>query len=129
MAQGNRARDWAVALLLAAATVWAFRGVARAGFVHFDDGPFIVENPHLREGLGAAGLHWALTADLLEDSPHTDYWSPLTLTSRLLDVELFGFDVLLGSFKEHQPRAAWMGLGMFGGLGVVLILVASGLTW
>jgi hypothetical protein len=42
---------------------------------------------------------------------------------------VFGFDVLVGSFKEHQPRAAWMGLGMFGGLGVVLVLVASGLTW
>ena len=42
---------------------------------------------------------------------------------------VFGFDVLVGSFKEHQPRAAWMGLGMFGGLGVVLALVASGLTW
>jgi hypothetical protein len=42
---------------------------------------------------------------------------------------VFGFDVLIGSFKEHQPQAAWMGLGMFGGLGVVLVLVASGLTW
>ncbi len=92
MPQGNRTRDWAVALLLAAATVWAFRGVAQAGFVNFDDGPYVVENPHLREGLSAAGLRWALTADLVDDSPHTDYWSPLTLTSRLLDVELFGFD-------------------------------------
>jgi tetratricopeptide (TPR) repeat protein len=92
MPQGNRTRDCAVALLLAAATVWAFHGVGQAGFVNFDDGPYVVENPHLREGLSAAGLHWALTADLLEDSPHTDYWSPLTLTSRLLDVELFGLD-------------------------------------
>jgi tetratricopeptide (TPR) repeat protein len=92
MAQGNRIRDWGVALLLAAATVWAFGGVAQASFVHFDDGPFVVENPHLREGLSGAGLRWALTADLLEDSPHTDYWSPVTLISRLLDVELFGFD-------------------------------------
>jgi tetratricopeptide (TPR) repeat protein len=81
-----------VALLLAAATVWAFRGVAAAGFVRFDDGLYLVENPHLREGLSAAGLRWALTADLLEDSPHTDYWAPLTLLSRLVDVELFGFE-------------------------------------
>ena len=42
---------------------------------------------------------------------------------------VFGFDVLIGSFKGHQPRAAWMGLGMFGGLGVVMILAGSGLTW
>jgi tetratricopeptide (TPR) repeat protein len=90
--QRSHTRDWAVALLLAAATIWAFQGVAGAGFVRFDDGPYIVENPHLREGLSGAGLRWALTADLLYDSPHTDYWSPLTLTSRLLDAELFGLD-------------------------------------
>jgi tetratricopeptide (TPR) repeat protein len=90
--RSDRIRDLALALLLAAATIWAFRGVAHAGFVGFDDGPFVFENPHLREGLSAAGLRWALTADLLDDSPNTDYWSPVTLISRLLDAELFGLD-------------------------------------
>jgi len=36
----------------------------------------------------------------------------------------FGFDVLIGSYKEHQPRAAWMGLGMFGGLGIAMLAAA-----
>jgi chromate transport protein ChrA len=40
---------------------------------------------------------------------------------------VFAFDVLIGSYKEHQPRAAWMGLSMFGSLGVVMILVGWGL--
>ena len=43
-------------------------------------------------------------------------WGLLALGAASL---VFGFDVLIGSFKEHQPRAAWMGFGLFGGLGVL----------
>ena len=32
----------------------------------------------------------------------------------------FSFDVFFGSLKEHQPRAAWLGLLIFGGSGAVL---------
>ena len=39
----------------------------------------------------------------------------------------FSFDVFSGSFKEHQPRAAWMGLLMFGGPGVVLQALVWGM--
>jgi hypothetical protein len=35
----------------------------------------------------------------------------------------FGLDVFLGSFEENQPRAAWMGLALFGGPGAVLLAV------
>ncbi len=37
----------------------------------------------------------------------------------------FSFDVFFGSLQEHQTRAAWMGLLMFGGSGAVL----QGLVW
>ena len=37
----------------------------------------------------------------------------------------FSFDVFFGSIKEHQSRAAWMGLLLFGGSGLVL----QGLVW
>lgn len=37
---------------------------------------------------------------------------------------VFGFDVLFGSFKEHERRAAWLGLGLFGGAGAVLLTIA-----
>jgi len=42
---------------------------------------------------------------------------------------VFACDVLVGSLKEHEPRAAWMGLGMFGGLGTALILIGWGLAF
>jgi len=41
---------------------------------------------------------------------------------------VFGLDVLVGSLKEHEERAAWLGLGMFGGMGVVSLAVAFSLV-
>lgn len=38
----------------------------------------------------------------------------------------FSLDVFLGSLEEHQPRAAWLGLTLFGGPGVALLLVVLG---
>ena len=35
----------------------------------------------------------------------------------------FSLDVFFGSLQEHQPRAAWMGLTLFGGPGLVLLLI------
>ena len=35
----------------------------------------------------------------------------------------FGFDVFLGSFEEHQSRAAWMGLTLFGVPGFLLLSI------
>ncbi len=35
----------------------------------------------------------------------------------------FGLDAFFGSFEEHQPRAAWMGLTLFGGPGAVLLVL------
>ena len=37
----------------------------------------------------------------------------------------FSFDVFSGSLKEHQTRAAWLGLILFGGSGAVL----QGAVW
>ena len=51
-------------------------------------------------------------------------WGLFALGAALL---VFAVDVLIGSFKEHQPRAAWMGLALFGGMGVVMILAGWGL--
>jgi hypothetical protein len=37
---------------------------------------------------------------------------------------VFGFDVLVGSLKEHEERAAWVGVGLFGGLGAISLVAA-----
>lgn len=36
----------------------------------------------------------------------------------------FGFDILFGSFKEHQRKAGWMGFGMTAGAGAIMLALA-----
>ena len=68
-------------------------GALDHGFVNFDDGHFVQDNPFVREGFTARSVRWAFTAHLTFDAwPYLDYWQPVTVLSRQLDVELFGMD-------------------------------------
>ena len=70
-----------------------YGGALAHGFVDFDDGHFVQDNPFVREGLTARSLRWAFTAHLTFNAwPYLDYWQPVTVLSRLVDVELFGMD-------------------------------------
>jgi protein O-mannosyl-transferase len=73
-----------ISLLLVVTCVGAMAGVLENGFVNYDDGTYVVDNPHLRGGLTANGLAWAFT------STYAGNWHPLTWISYLLEVELFG---------------------------------------
>jgi protein O-mannosyl-transferase len=73
-----------VSLLLVVTCVGAMAGVLENGFVNYDDGTYVVDNPHLRGGLTASGLAWAFT------STYAGNWHPLTWISYLLEAELFG---------------------------------------
>jgi protein O-mannosyl-transferase len=73
-------------------TLVAYEGVRHCSFVGFDDDLYVYQNPQVRGGLTWAGLRWALSADLLFESPNADYWMPVTILTRMLDVELFGLD-------------------------------------
>ena len=56
-------RDIGIGLFLAAAVAAVYRPVGRFEFVHFDDTGYVVENPHVRQG-----LTWAKTlADAIGD--------------------------------------------------------------
>jgi hypothetical protein len=67
-------------------------------------------------GVAGAAL-FVFTADLAW------YWWLIFIVSCLLIA--FSFDVFFGSLQEHQLRAAWLGILLFGGSGVVL----QGLVW
>jgi hypothetical protein len=71
----------AVGLLVATAVV--FLPAIQFGFVTWDDGPYVFENPTVLSGLSLQTLAWAFTSQ-------TPYWHPLTWISHLLDVTLFG---------------------------------------
>ncbi|RMH55485.1 MAG: hypothetical protein D6679_11580 [Candidatus Hydrogenedentota bacterium] len=85
-------RRFLAAAVLFLGTAFVFRGALECGFIAIDDPTFILENPYLSKGLSWAGIRWAFRADLTEPSEHVDYYQPMTVLSRMLDVELFGFD-------------------------------------
>jgi len=66
--------------------------VLGADFVRHDDERFIVKNPYLQRPMDRDVLEWIFTADLLRDSPHADFWIPVTFLSRRMDAELFGMN-------------------------------------
>lgn len=88
-------------------------------FIDLDDDQYILNNPHIRDGLTWEGIRWAFTADLTAQSPYVDYWQPLTLVSRMLDIEFFGFNP-----AGHH----WTSLMIFTLNSVLLFLVLQRMT-
>jgi len=75
-----------ICLVLALLTVLAYLPVRRDGFIVFDDGDYITQNPVVQNGLTWTGVKWAFTTF------HASNWHPLTWLSHMLDCELFGLD-------------------------------------
>src|SRR6266849_4531021 len=75
-----------LSLVLVAITWVAFAPTLKNDFVNFDDDAFITHNRHLKAGLTARGIWWALT------DQHPGCWHPLTDLSFLVDFQLYGLD-------------------------------------
>jgi len=71
-------------LALSALTVAVFSPVLGFGFLHWDDGVYVVDNEVVRQGLTLKGLGWSFNtgAALM--------WHPLTWFSHMMDVQIFG---------------------------------------
>jgi protein O-mannosyl-transferase len=74
-----------VAIVLVALTLAVFAQLRSASFVNLDDENLVSGNEHVRGGLTAASVKWALT------SAESGYY-PLTWLSHMTDVQLFGMD-------------------------------------
>lgn len=108
-----------ISLLLTGAILLAFHGLRECNFINLDDPPHIQNNPHIRDGLTWKGLKWACAADLVEKSEHTDYWQPVTIVSRMVDIQLFGLDAGM-----HH----WMNLMYHLGVALLLFHTLRGMT-
>jgi protein O-mannosyl-transferase len=72
-----------IALLLALLTLAVYLPVARHGFILYDDGDYVTDNPMVRNGLTFEGIKWAFTTF------HSANWHPLTWLSHMADCDLF----------------------------------------
>jgi len=80
----DRAAVWAVCLLLVAAIGLVFGPTVRHGFLNYDDGEYVFENPKILNGLTFDGIEWVFTHS------HAANWHPLTGLSHLLDCQIYG---------------------------------------
>lgn len=77
-------------LPLALLTLVSLGRVCGNDFVDVDDNLYVTENPHVRAGLSAEGIHWAFT------TTRANFWHPITWLSLQLDATLFGADEAWG---------------------------------
>lgn len=76
--------DILVCLFLLIAILVVYWQIRNHALINFDDIPFILMNPHVRNGLSFKGIAWAFSF------PGHDYWHPLTWLSHMLDCHLYG---------------------------------------
>ncbi len=83
MLNGPR-RTILICLILAAVSLALYWPLTSHGFVSYDDGIYILENPHVNTGINWANAAWAFRTG------YAGNWHPLTWISHMLDVEWFG---------------------------------------
>ncbi len=77
---------WALAALLAVATLAVYYPATHNGFVDFDDGVYITHNEHAQTGLSWRNVEWAFR------SIEAANWHPLTWISHMADCQVFGLN-------------------------------------
>lgn len=71
-------------VLICAATAAVYWPVSDHAFVYFDDTRYVIDNPHVHDGLRLSTLSWAFETDRMGT------WHPLTWLSHAADWSLFG---------------------------------------
>lgn len=113
-------KKYSAIFLLLLLTCLTYSQVVHHEFLNYDDDVFVTANQYVKEGFSPRAIKWALQADLFFDSASADYWQPVTILSRLLDVQLFG----LNSSGHHLMNLFYHLLNVF--LVLVLIFELSG---
>ena len=75
-----------VSAALAVMTLAVFGWTCGNEFVNYDDGLYVVDNPHVREALTLDGVRWALIAF------HAATYQPLTWLSLQIDAQVYGLN-------------------------------------
>lgn len=85
----SRRRDESIAVLAVGLflviIVWiVFGQTIRHGFINYDDGMYVYQNPDVLAGLTPKGIRWALTF------AEIGHWHPITWFSHMLDASIWG---------------------------------------
>ena len=111
------ARTVVLSLLLIVATCAIYAPVNGHPFVNIDDPKYVVDNPHIKDGLTANAAVWAFTHG------YAGNWHPLTWVSHATDITVFGFDPA-GPHDENMLLHAINAVLVF-----LILKRATGFTW
>jgi hypothetical protein len=75
-----------ICVFLATVILAVFGQTTGFGFVNYDDGNYVYENPEVTGGLTLKGIVWAFT------HVHSGNWHPLTWISHMLDCQFYGLN-------------------------------------
>jgi len=75
-----------ICVVLASATLVLYLPVTRHNFINIDDQRFVIENPHVRDGLTWPGIVWAF------QTTQTENWHPLTWITHMMDCQFYGLN-------------------------------------
>jgi tetratricopeptide (TPR) repeat protein len=78
-------RRFILSLLLVVVVLSLYAQTSHFSFLNYDDGMYVIQNPHVRAGLTFETFRWAITSTYAN-------WHPLTWMSHALDYELFGLN-------------------------------------
>jgi Flp pilus assembly protein TadD len=73
-----------ICLALVLGSVLVYGRLLFSGFVDFDDGDYVLQNPHVNKGLSFGGAGWAFTTG------YDSNWHPMTWLSHMVDCQLYG---------------------------------------
>ena len=94
-------RDWiAAAVTLVALAILPYLKTLGHDFVCYDDYFYVVENPHVRQGVTWPGIAWAFT------TLSGGNWHPLTWVSHMLDTSAWGLKPAGHHFTNLMLHAA-----------------------
>lgn len=112
-----RKQRFLLSLLLVVVIVAFYLPVGRNGFVYFDDAPYLLNNPHVQNGINWSTIKWAFTTS------YSSNWHPLTWLSHALDYQLFGIYAAGHHYESvvfHSANAVLIFL---------ILEAATGLLW
>jgi len=93
-------RDAAISIALAVAVLAIYGPVVRYEFVNYDDGAYVFENRHVKQGLTLDSVIWAFS------NTEEANWHPLTWLSHMLDCQLFDLNAGLHHLTNILIHAA-----------------------
>jgi tetratricopeptide (TPR) repeat protein len=85
-APAERRRVFWIGVALIAANLIVYAPLRHYGFVNYGDPQYVLQNPIVTQGLTWRGMLWALR------SANGGMWFPLTWTSHMLDIQMYGPD-------------------------------------